>query len=94
VHGIAQALETLLADLELPVVSLEDVYGGKLAAVLDRKHPCNLFDVMQFFAYEGITAGIRRVRGFTPSATIVPFTKSNSLRGTIFARIASAPLKV
>jgi len=56
----AKARETLLADLELPVVSLEDVYGGKLVAALDRQHPRDLFDVMQLFAHEGITTGIRR----------------------------------
>jgi len=55
-----RARETLLADLELPVVSLEDVYGGKLVAALDRQHPRDLFDVMQLFAHEGITKGIRR----------------------------------
>ncbi len=55
-----RARETLLADLELPVVSLEDVYGGKLVATLDRQHPRDLFDAMQLFAHEGITDGIRR----------------------------------
>lgn len=54
------ARETLLADLEIPVVSLEDMYGGKLVAALDRQHPRDLCDVMQFFAHEGITPGIRR----------------------------------
>ena len=54
------ARNTLLADLEIPVVSLEDVYGGKLVAAMDRQHPRDLFDVMQLFAHEGITAGIRR----------------------------------
>lgn len=55
-----KARETLLADLEIPVVSLEDMYGGKLVAALDRQHPRDLFDVMQLFAHEGITTGIRR----------------------------------
>lgn len=50
----------LMADLEIPVVSLEDVYGGKLCAALDRQHPRDLFDMMQLFAHEGITPGIRR----------------------------------
>lgn len=54
------ARDVLLADLEIPVVSLEDVYGGKLVAALDRQHPRDLFDVMQLFAHEGITPGIRR----------------------------------
>ncbi len=54
------ARDTLHADLEIPVVSLEDVYGGKLVAAMDRQHPRDLFDVMQLFAHEGITPGIRR----------------------------------
>ena len=54
------ARETLLAELEIPVVSLEDVYGSKLVAALDRQHPRDLFDVMQLFAHEGLTPGIRR----------------------------------
>jgi len=54
------ARETLQADLEIPVVSLEDVYGGKLVAAMDRQHPRDLFDVLQLFAHEGITDGIRR----------------------------------
>ena len=54
------ARDTLQADLEIPVVSLEDMYGGKLVAAMDRQHPRDLFDVLQLFAHEGITAGIRR----------------------------------
>lgn len=54
------ARDTLLAELEIPVVSLEDVYGGKLVAAMDRQHPRDLFDVMQLFSHEGITPGIRR----------------------------------
>jgi hypothetical protein len=56
----AKAREMLLADLELPVVSLEDLYGGKLVAAMDRQHPRDLFDVMHLFRHEGITPGIRR----------------------------------
>jgi hypothetical protein len=39
---------------------MEDVYGGKLVAAMDRQHPRDLFDVMQLFAHEGITPSIRR----------------------------------
>ncbi len=56
----AKARDTLLADLEVPVVSLEDLYGGKLVAAMDRQHPRDLFDVMQLFANEGVTPEIRR----------------------------------
>lgn len=55
-----RASEILLADLELPVVSLEDMYGGKLVAAMDRQHPRDLFDCLQLFAHEGITPTIRR----------------------------------
>jgi hypothetical protein len=54
-----RARDVLLADLEIPVVSLEDVYGGKLVAAMDRQHPRDLFDVMQLYAHEGVTPGIR-----------------------------------
>lgn len=54
------ARDVLMADLDTPVVSLEDMYGGKLVAALDRQHPRDLFDVMLLFAHEGITPGIRR----------------------------------
>jgi hypothetical protein len=36
------------------------MYGSKLVAAMDRQHPRDLFDVMQLFAHEGITPGIRR----------------------------------
>ena len=55
-----KAKETLLADVELPIVALEDLYGGKLVAALDRQHPRDLFDVMQLFLHEGIPPAIRR----------------------------------
>lgn len=54
------ARDILQADIDIPVVSLEDVYGGKLVAAMDRQHPRDLFDIMQLFAHEGITIGIRR----------------------------------
>ena len=54
------ARDILQSDLEIPVVSIEDMYGGKLAAAMDRQHPRDLFDVMQLFAHEGITPAIRR----------------------------------
>ena len=56
----SQARATLRADLEIPIVSLEDLYGSKLVAALDRQHPRDLFDVLQLFAHEGITPEIRR----------------------------------
>ena len=57
---VPKAREALMADLELPVVSTEDLYGGKLVAAMDRQHPRDLFDCMQLFAHEGITPAIQR----------------------------------
>lgn len=41
-------------------VSIADLYGGKLCALLDRQHPRDMFDVMDLLANEGITPEIRR----------------------------------
>jgi predicted nucleotidyltransferase component of viral defense system len=42
------------------VVSLPDLYGGKICAALDRQHPRDLFDVHGLFQAGGITPDIRR----------------------------------
>ena len=55
-----KARDVLRADLEVPLVSLADMYGGKLAAAMDRQHPRDLFDVKQLFEHEGITPAIRQ----------------------------------
>jgi hypothetical protein len=41
------------------VVSLAELYGGKLCAALDRQHPRDFFDVHGLFQAEGITDNIR-----------------------------------
>jgi hypothetical protein len=46
------ARDTLQADLEVPVVSLDDVYGGKLVAAMDRQHPRDLFDDGNIIAHQ------------------------------------------
>ena len=43
---------------EIPVVSLPDLYGGKLCAALDRQHPRDLFDIRMLLEEEGISRGI------------------------------------
>jgi len=59
--SLTEAAKALLqADVEVPLVSMEDVYGGKLVAAMDRQHPRDLFDVLQLFAHEGITPNIRK----------------------------------
>lgn len=42
----------------IPVVSLPDLYGGKICAALDRQHPRDLFDVMLMLREEGLTREI------------------------------------
>lgn len=77
----AAASEALMADLELPLLSSEDIYGGKLVAAMDRQHPRDLFDAMKLFAHGGITPETRYApSSCTSPATIVRSTKSYSRR--------------
>ena len=41
------------------VVSMAELYGGKICAALDRQHPRDLFDVKLLLANEGFTADIK-----------------------------------
>ncbi len=41
-------------------LSLEDLYGGKICAALDRQHPRDLFDIKLLFDNEGLTDNIRK----------------------------------
>lgn len=54
------ASDALMADLELPLLSIAEIYGGKLVAAMDRQHPRDLFDVMALFEHGGVTPEIRR----------------------------------
>ncbi|HII1670883.1 TPA: nucleotidyl transferase AbiEii/AbiGii toxin family protein [Salmonella enterica] len=44
----------------MPIVSISQLYGGKLCAALDRQHPRDLFDVKLLFENEGFTDEIKR----------------------------------
>jgi predicted nucleotidyltransferase component of viral defense system len=57
---VPRARDILGIDVELAVVSDEDVYGGKLVAALDRQHPRDLFDIAHLFAGQGLTPAICR----------------------------------
>lgn len=46
--------------MEIRTLSVEDLYGGKLCAALDRQHPRDLFDVYHLCRNEGITDRIRQ----------------------------------
>ncbi|NCU06205.1 MAG: nucleotidyl transferase AbiEii/AbiGii toxin family protein [Chitinophagaceae bacterium] len=45
---------------EFPVVSLPDLYAGKIAAALDRQHPRDLYDVKLLLENEGFTDEFRK----------------------------------
>jgi hypothetical protein len=40
------AQQMFAANIEVPMLAPEEVYGGKLVAAMDRQHPRDLFDVM------------------------------------------------
>ena len=42
------------------VLSIPDLYGGKICAALDRQHPRDLFDVRMLLEHEGVTDEIRK----------------------------------
>jgi predicted nucleotidyltransferase component of viral defense system len=46
-------------NLIIQTLSLEDLYGGKICAALDRQHPRDLYDIKILFDNEGITDKIR-----------------------------------
>ena len=46
---------------EANVLAFEDLYGGKLHAALDRRHPRDLFDVKLLYEHEGLTDDLFRV---------------------------------
>ena len=47
--------------VETRVLALQDLYGGKLHAALDRQHPRDLFDVKLLYENEGLTEDMFRV---------------------------------
>lgn len=53
------AREQLRMAVAMPVLSNEELYGGKICAALDRQHPRDLFDIQQLFDQEGLSDGIR-----------------------------------
>lgn len=55
---VDKAQEIFYTDIELPVLQLDELYGSKLVAAMDRQHPRDLFDVLGLFREEGLTAGM------------------------------------
>jgi len=57
---VGEKVEDVFGYVAVPVVSLADLYGGKIYAALDRQHPRDLFDVKQLLENEGLTEEVRK----------------------------------
>jgi predicted nucleotidyltransferase component of viral defense system len=55
-----KAQEAFEMTTKMRIVSLADLYGGKICAALDRQHPRDLFDIKFLLDGEGITENIRK----------------------------------
>lgn len=50
-----KAVDEFETDFDVQVVAISDLYGGKMAAALDRQHPRDLFDIKLLSENEGIS---------------------------------------
>jgi len=57
---VGEKVEDVFGYVAVPVVSLADLYGGKICAALDRQHPRDLFDVKLLLENEGLTEEVRK----------------------------------
>lgn len=46
--------------LDVPMLCMEELYGSKIVAALDRQHPRDLFDVHMLYETSGLTKKIRK----------------------------------
>lgn len=60
VRQVSERVEEEFGFAEMPIVSVPDLYAGKIVAALDRQHPRDLFDVRDLLAYEGIDEKLRQ----------------------------------
>ncbi len=51
----SRTAERFSVELELPILTPDELYAGKLVAAMDRQHPRDLFDVWQLYQSGGIT---------------------------------------
>lgn len=52
---VSDSVQERFGYAEMNLVSLDDLYAGKIAAALDRQHPRDLFDIRYLLANEGIS---------------------------------------
>jgi hypothetical protein len=60
IRSVTPRVEERFGFAEAQVVSLPDLYAGKIIAALDRQHPRDLFDVRTLLANEGISDDLRK----------------------------------
>lgn len=58
VMSVSDRIEDDFGYAEMQVVSLPDLYGGKICAAMDRQHPRDLYDVNTLIKEQGITREI------------------------------------
>lgn len=59
-RAVLPAVESTFGFAETQIVSVPDLYAGKIVAALDRQHPRDLFDVRGLLAKEGIDEKLRK----------------------------------
>ena len=57
---LSPAVQEAFGFAEMQVVSLPDLFAGKIVAALDRQHPRDLFDVRDLLRNEGVSPELRR----------------------------------
>ena len=60
IRAVSAAVEDRFGFAEMQIVSLPDLYAGKMAAALDRQHPRDLFDIHHLLENEGIDEDLFR----------------------------------
>ncbi|BBG66225.1 hypothetical protein NNO_1522 [Hydrogenimonas sp.] len=58
-RSISPEAESVFGTAEMVCLAMEDLYGGKICAALDRQHPRDLFDVHLLLENEGITVAMK-----------------------------------
>lgn len=60
IREVTERTDEYFGHVEMQVLSIPDLYAGKLCAALDRQHPRDLFDVKFLLENEGLTEDIRK----------------------------------
>lgn len=60
IRPVVAQVEQEFGFAEVPVVAFEDLYAGKICAMLDRQHPRDFFDVLLLLENEGVSNNLRK----------------------------------